>query len=137
MLRNYFNLLFILCAVLCASAVNIANAGEKVHLIWQIRDHFWETEWVKEVLSQVDYHEIKDGNFKILRDRSIIVVSGPNEVSNAYFAKLRRLNYKFAIIHLSDERYRHNTAFYEQAQFVLGICGIRNFSRTRRFPFFH
>ena len=125
---------FLFCS-LCLSC-KLANANEKVQLIWQINANFWETDWVKEVLSQIDYQEIKDGNYKILRDRSIIVVSGPNEVSNAYFAKMRRLNYKFGIIHLSDGKYTHKTAFYADAKFILRNYWHNKFTANAQIFFF-
>ena len=126
-------LFYFLCIIFCTFA---ADASAKVQLIWQVGENFCEIDWVKEVLSLADYEEIIDGNYKTIRNHAIIVVSEPTKASQAYFNKLRRRKYKFGIIHLSDEFYQHDTAFYAGAQFILRNLWHKKFKCNPKVFFF-
>lgn len=90
-------------------------------LIWQVdKEGMCETDWVKEVLSEVNYEEIQDGKWSVFKDNSIIVVSNDKKRKcKKYLDKLAKMHYKFAVIQLSDEFYSIPADFYEQCTFVL------------------
>ena len=91
--------------------------AEPLHLVWQVdRERIWETDWILELLSGYEIEEIIDGHFEEMRDQSLVVICGdPGD----YFNQMREMNYRFGVIHLSDETYSHPTEFYPLADFVL------------------
>lgn len=104
---------------LCFS-FHLIGAQQKIHLIFQVGDGCWERDWIREVFSKVEYEEIWDGNWEIIKDRSVIVTSQANlEKCQAYFNKLHHQNCKFGILHLSDEQYIHDLGMYKDAIFIL------------------
>lgn len=95
--------------------------GEKVNLIWQLEEPYrFEQDWIFELLSGNELNVISDCNYEIFLDNSIVVISANihSEKHHDYFAKLHALNYRFGIIHLSDELYYAPTDFYPFAKFV-------------------
>ncbi len=112
-------LLFSLLASLFGSHVLTAH----ITLLWQAdRKIFWETDWVLELLTGLEYETVDDMKFEKFIDNSIIVVCAIQENMMPYFKKLHEMHYKFGIILLSDECYKCPTDFYQYAQFV-----FRNF----------
>ena len=113
---------FLSLIVACSLFYFIPSQETKIHLVWQIDpvDSYWERDWVKEVLSEVDYEEIYDGNFETLNNHSIIVVSSSMDLKKCkkYFKALSDLKYKFGIVLLSDENYSVNSGFFNDAKFL-------------------
>ncbi len=95
-------------------------AGEAIPVIWQdLKGGYeWDSDWIKEILSEVPIVHVYDGEYKEVIDRAIVVAYG-NQEYEGYFQKFIEKGYKFGVIHLSDENYTHSTAHYEKASFVL------------------
>lgn len=91
--------------------------SEEISLIWQISDSCWEWDWVREIFQNVDYREIKDGNFTIVKDRAIIVI-GHSDKLDGYLSQFKSKNYTYGIVHIADETYSNPTQSYENAAFV-------------------
>lgn len=93
----------------------------QVTLIWQVdKKGICETDWLKELLSGLDYTEIDDGKWTIFKDRAIIVVSNEKKKKcKKYFDKLSKMHYKFGVIQLGDEFYSIPADFYEKCSFAL------------------
>lgn len=91
--------------------------SDQVSLISQIPWSDWEWDWIREIFQEVDYVEVIDGSFQEVRDRAVIITSHPEKL-DSYLRKFEEQNFKFGIIHLSDEVYSHSTLCYERAAFV-------------------
>lgn len=113
---SYVTLLMVLICLQVYSE-NATTNQKPINIIWQTNAYF-EPDWLKEVFSEVYTIEHSDGNFQLLMDNSVIIMSF-NQDSPSYFAKLQELNYKFAVVMLSDEWYQGPTYFYPHAKFVL------------------
>ena len=113
--------------------------AKEINLIWLTGDKTWERDWICELLSKTDVsiREILDWNYETVLDHSLIVMSFPNrDKYKDYYQAFRDKNYKFAIIHLSDEGYEHPCDFYEGAQFVLRNYWHAKFSSQKNIHFF-
>ncbi len=96
--------------------------SKKVHLIWEVKkESVLEEDWIREVLSEVDYDEVFDeGNYDIMMNNSIIVISMPEDARpGRYFKELRSRGYKFGVIQISDETCKVSDRIYAGAKFVL------------------
>lgn len=102
---------------------------EKLYLVWQMGlEGIWEADWISELLSGLNYEVVIDGKYEQSFDRSLVVVSGnPGD----YFSQMRRKNYRFGIIHLSDETYSAPTDYYGQADFVLRNYWHKKFANQK------
>jgi len=81
----------------------------------------WEESWLEDVVfKDVEYKLHVDPKFKTVLQDSVIVM---NETSAAriqdYIDKFNEKGYRFGVIHLSDEAYKHPVNHYRSAVFVL------------------
>lgn len=105
---------------------------KKINLIWQNdRIKIWEPDWILEMLSDFEINEVCDGNFEVYMDNAIIVTNRPHE----YFSIFKEKNYKFGIIHISDEVYSCSTDFYEDALFVFRNYWHKKFAKDTKVSF--
>ena len=104
------------------------SLNAKVNVIWQIDSKgFYETDWIKELLENVDYREINDGDYEIVQNHSIIIISlHGNQRYKDYFAKFDQNKYKYAIIHVGDELYSHPVDCYKMPSLCRAIIGIKS-----------
>ena len=114
-MKRFFGLLTLIFTLIMTSAY-----AAKYHLIWQIdTDAFYEVDWLREVLSEVDHDEECDGAYSIYKDNAIIVTCGDDERFCApYFAKLLEKGYKFGVILISDEHNHAGMETYLPASFI-------------------
>lgn len=82
-----------------------------MNLIWLNKD-IWECDWIKELLSNIEYNEIFDYENKIFLPNSIIICSGDPNLYLKYFLIYEKLKYNFVLVHLSNQYYLHNTKLY-------------------------
>lgn len=111
-------ILYVLAFLIFVTSMNFAS---EYKVIWQADIvQSWEEDWLMELLDGLDLQIIEDYKYEKFIDNSIIVISAVHNTKGVeeYFSKLKSLNYKFGIIHLSDERYTAPTNFYPDAQFV-------------------
>jgi hypothetical protein len=88
------------------------------HLIWQF--HGCEDDWIREILSEVEYDEFDDGSYSYVCDNAILILRGPGEKDFIpYLEKFYEKGYKVGIILCSDEDLRTTTQFYNKANFIL------------------
>jgi hypothetical protein len=94
--------------------------AEKIPVIWQSHggDYIWDSDWVREVLSELPIVEIFDGNFEKIQDKAIIIAYG-HEQFESYINKYIEKGYQFGVINLADETYSHTTSYYDKANFVI------------------
>jgi len=100
------------------SMLSAINAAE-LNLVWQC--HHWEEDWLTELLADnFTVNHIEDGKYATFINNSIIVISAHTDRQALlnYFSKLINMQYKFGVIHLSDELYKSPRAYYPYAQFV-------------------
>lgn len=122
---------FILLSVCLSTAL---QAGEKtINLIWQINtDVFYEVDWLKELLSDLNYKEVLDGEYKTVLNNSIVVISlHENNNRMDYFEQFDKKKYKYGIIHVNDELYSHPTDCYKKAKFVFRNYWHKNFLKQK------
>lgn len=104
-------MLFLLC---CA-----VLKAEPIHLIWQAqKEMLCETDWLREILSEINYTEIDDGQWNVFKDRSIIVIPRGRK-GKKYFKALQEKRYKFVVIQVGDETYSSKPKFYEKMPLVI------------------
>ncbi len=100
---------------------SVLKAAEQppIHLVWQVsKEAMCETDWLREVLSGINYSEIDDGEWSVFKDRSIIVIPRGSK-GKKYFKALQEKNYKFVVIHLGDERYSSKPKYYRKMPLVI------------------
>jgi hypothetical protein len=121
-----------ICFFLLLSVHLHAESKPKINLIWQCdRARILEPDWILELLSDFDVNEVCDGNFEVYMDNSIIVTGKSSE----YFSKLKSMDYKFGVIHISDEVYACPTDFYEHALFVFRNYWHKKFTKEKKVSF--
>lgn len=125
---------FLLFANASAFAQDTLQNEKKVHLIWQVPNfgYYWESEWLREMLSEVDFTEQVDGRFSVFEDNSIIVIPICDGKARDYFEKLHALGYKFGVIQLSDENYKFPDYYSHLAKFVLRNYWHKNFLQNEK-----
>jgi hypothetical protein len=96
------------------------EAPEELKLIWQV-DYGTasESDWVRFLLSGLDYAEIADGQHRELHDGAIIVDSHIGSQRRPYYFEMLQRGNRFALIHLSDEHYGDDASVYNSANLVL------------------
>jgi hypothetical protein len=110
------------------------EAPEGLKLIWQIDPNgkCWETDWVRFLLSGLDYAEIFDGEHRHMHDGAIIVESRIAPQRRPYYFEMMQRGNRFALIHLSDEDYYDDTGSYHFANLVLRNYWSRAHAADRR-----
>jgi hypothetical protein len=79
----------------------------------------WESEWVRFLLSGLDYAEILDGKHRELHDGAIIVDNQIGPQRRPYYLEMLQRGNRFALIHLSDEHHGDDASVYNFANLVL------------------
>jgi hypothetical protein len=113
---------FLLLTSLCLPGSGFCGPDKRVHLIWQGGYDGWERDWIHELFSKSPYEieDVVDGRYEVVLDDSVVVISSPDPYRYLkYFRSFRQGNYKFGVVHISDEGYHHPTDFYAFARFVL------------------
>jgi len=98
---------------------------QKLKLIWQVDPNnlkqTYETDWIREIFSELDLEEIIDTEFKVVSDDSIIVYTdiwpaskkgGDQDALYLYLDKAAKQN-NVSIVHLGDEYTHARTDHYE------------------------
>ena len=89
-------------------------------LIWQIRlERSWEMDWLRSLLSPLNFTEIVDGRHQEFHDGSIIVDNYLTTSKRAYYFEMLKRRHRFALVHLSDERYIDDYGAYSLANVVI------------------
>jgi len=124
--------------VIALIAITVNLRKTKTYVIWQVPTEIaYETDWLKEVFSGLNYEEIEDTKFEIYKDNAIVVVSTDKDVEkNTYFSNLSQKNFKYGVVVLSDEFYSSSTEFYGTAKFVLRNYWHKKFSDQKNILFF-
>lgn len=86
-------------------------------VIWQSRDG-WERDWLRELLGGAITSEIEDGDFRIVCDDAIVVVSHVKRLHATYYRQFREAH-NAILVHVSDETYRDDYSAYCNFQYVL------------------
>lgn len=100
---------------------NILLLPAPVSLVWQAQKAFcWDEDWLLEMLSGINIVQVEDGKYEKHINNSIVIIAPSCQDTgfDEYFERMHKLNYKFGIIHLSDETYTVSTKSYQYAQFV-------------------
>ena len=89
-------------------------------LVWQIPlDRCWEMDWLRSLLSPLNVSEIVDGRHQEFHDGSIIVDNHLTTSTRAYYFEMLRRGHRFALVHLSDEKYIDDYGAYSLANVVI------------------
>jgi hypothetical protein len=110
-----------------------------VSLVWQAnREKAWEEDWLLELLNGVDLNIIDDGKYQTYLNNSIIVITAWQKFTEcrAYLKKLHKMNYKFGLIVLSDERYIVPSDIYKNAAFTFRNYWHKKFLRQKNIGIF-
>jgi len=110
------------------------DAPEGLKLIWQIDPDgdSWETDWVRFLLSGLDYTEIIDGEHRELHDGAIVVDRHIDPQRRPYYFEMLSRGNRFALFHLSDEHHSDDGAIYNFANLVLRNYWSRAHAADRR-----
>ena len=94
---------------------------EKLTIVWQRpRTEVWEDDWIEYLFRNIPHDTIEDLNHNTYLDNSVIVESiwwAPHH--SKYISELHSRNYKFGLIHLSDERCCDDISSYTHCKFVM------------------
>jgi hypothetical protein len=99
-----------------------SDEPDRFNLIWQvdsIAGGQWEIDWVRQLCSGLNLHEIVDGNHALVLDNAIVVDCALTPEKSAYYFEMLKRGYRFAIIHLSDEQYQDDWSAYDYANCVI------------------
>jgi hypothetical protein len=89
-------------------------------LVWQIRlERSWEMDWLRFLLSPLNVSEIVDGRHQEFHDGSIVVDNFITPSKRAYYFEMLKRRHRFALVHLSDERYIDDYGAYSLANVVI------------------
>ena len=89
-------------------------------LVWQIPlERVWETDWVRFLVSGLNVSEIVDGRHQEFHDGSIVVDNFLTPSKRAYYFEMLKRGHRFALVHLSDERYSDDYGAYSLANVVI------------------
>ena len=82
-------------------------------LVWQIPlERCWEMDWLRSLLSPLNVSEIVDGRHQEFHDGSIVVDNHLTTSKRGYYFEMLRRGHRFALVHLSDERYSDDYGAY-------------------------
>jgi hypothetical protein len=89
-------------------------------LVWQIPlERVWEIDWLRYLLSPLNVGEIVDTRHQEFHDGSIVVDNHLTTAKRAYYFEMLKRGHRFALIHLSDERYVDDYGAYSLANVVI------------------
>ena len=108
---------------------------KKINLIFQCKD--WEIDWLKDLLSEINFKILFDGKFEIVKNRSIVVTNCKERSKiEEYVSRFLENDYKIGIIHLSDEFFELPNRFYNKVAFVFRNYYHPKFSTHNNVYFF-
>jgi hypothetical protein len=110
------------------SSLGAAGDG-RIPLVWlhdpDDTSHYWERDWLRFLLGDlpiVAHHAVDPGSPPL---RNALVIVG-NDIAEpavrAYIASYARAGCRHGLIHLSDEYFRHDISWYEDAAVVFRTC---------------
>ena len=115
----------------------------KLKLIWQVDprsvSQCFETDWIREIFSELDYDEIVDCNFNIMQDNCLIIYNDIHnkKENNSYTSKLYKYLNKaskknnVSILHLGDEFTHARTSHYKDFKNVIRTTFNKNVSHMK------
>lgn len=122
---------------------------KKIKLIWQVNPNddkeTYESDWLRELLSDVDYEEVVDGQYSVLSDDSIIVYtdiwhhSKIDQRQDALYSYLKKAatHKNVSIIHLGDEYTQARTEHYKDFKLAIRTTynhSVRNVENLIQIP---
>ncbi len=124
MLRMLLLSLIFLVTVLPSACISKEPSIKKsLTVIWQVpKESYYETDWIKELLSKLTYREYQDTHYQYVQNRALIITSAYQSHSQEYkeyIKKLTHLGYRFGLIYLNDEYYGGSVRSYQPAKFIL------------------
>src|SRR6185437_14468522 len=98
-----------------------ASPANDLKLVWQLDPggNYWETDWVRYLLSGLNCTEIIDCRYSEFHNNAIIVDCGIDSSRSGYYFELLKRGFRFALVHLSDEHYTDDCTAYSFANFVI------------------
>ena len=115
----------------------------KLTLIWQVDprsvSQCFETDWIREIFSELDYDEIVDCNFNIMQDNCLIIYNDIHnkKENNNHTSKLHKYLDKaskknnVSILHLGDEFTHARTSHYKDFDNVIRTTFNKNVSHMK------
>lgn len=99
----------------------------ELNLIWCVKTQYevdFSFNWINKIMSKfkIKHHYDINNNFDILIDNSVIIVSVNKENNNNlinYINKYNDNNYRYAVLHLSDEAFEQNIDFYKVSNKII------------------
>lgn len=110
------------------------DSPEGLKLVWQFDPDgdAWETDWVRFLLSGLDYTEIIDGEHRELHDGAIIIDRHIGPQRRPYYFEMLSRGNRFALFHLADEHHSDDGGLYNFANLVLRNYWSRTHAADRR-----
>ena len=123
--------------------------SKKIKLIWQVNPNdnkeTYESDWLRELLSDIDYEEVVDGKYSVLSDDSIIVYtdiwhhSKIDQRQDALYGYLKKAaaHKNVSIIHLGDEYTQARTEHYKDFKLAIRTTynhSVRNVENLIQIP---
>src|SRR5258705_9659028 len=103
-------------------------------ILWQIdpREDYWETDWVRYLLSGLNCTEIIDGRYEQFHDGCIVIDNRIGPQKTGYYFELMKRGHRFGLFHLSDEQFYDDCSAYNFANFVVRNYWSRAFASDKR-----
>ena len=103
-------------------------------ILWQIdpRENYWETDWVRYLLSGLNCTEIIDGRYEQFHDGCIVIDNRIGPQRTGYYFELMKRGHRFGLFHLSDEQFYDDCSAYNFANFVLRNYWSRAFTADKK-----
>jgi GR25 family glycosyltransferase involved in LPS biosynthesis len=123
--------------------------SKKIKLIWQVNPNdnkeTYESDWLRELLSDIDYEEVVDGKYSVLSDDSIIVYtdiwhhSKIDQRQDALYGYLKKAaaHKNVSIVHLGDEYTQARTEHYKDFKLAIRTTynhSVRNVENLIQIP---
>ena len=128
---------------------NYKQKSKKIKLIWQVdpnnNKETYESDWLRELLSDIDYEEVVDCNYSVLQDDSIIIYTDiwhhtkndtRQEILYNYLDKASK-HKNVSIIHLGDEYTQARTDHYKNFKLAIRTTynhSVRNVKNLIQIP---
>lgn len=94
---------------------------KELTIVWQrARSSVWEDDWVEYLFKDIPHTTIENLDHSLYIDNSVIVDAicwAPYH--NDYISNLKAKNYKFGLVHLTDESRADDISSYQDCKFVL------------------
>jgi hypothetical protein len=108
--------------------------ASNLKILWQIdpRENYWETDWVRYLLSGLNCTEIIDGRYEQFHDGCIVLDNRIDPQKTGYYFEMMKRGHRFGLFHLSDEQFYDDCSAYSFANFVLRNYWARAFADDKR-----